>query len=98
MKKIISILLAVILCLTVCVGSVISANETEPEYSYYGRILGLGDSWLCGVGANPTVNVPVKAAETLGWEYGSLAGAAGGWYTANVVNVINPEKASNVYD
>ncbi|MBQ4156027.1 MAG: SGNH/GDSL hydrolase family protein, partial [Clostridia bacterium] len=98
MKKIISILLAVVLCLSVCVGSVISANESEQEYSYYGRILGLGDSWLCGVGASPKVVVPVKAAETLGWEYGSLAGAAGGWYTANVVNAINPEKENNVYD
>ena len=98
MKKILSIFIALVLCLSVCVGSVISANEAGPEYSYYGRILGLGDSWLCGVGANPKVVVPVKAAETLGWEYGSLAGAAGGWYTANAVNAIDPEKANNVYD
>ena len=47
MKKILSVIIATCICLSLMFSIVISAETTT---EYYGYLVGLGDSWCQGVG------------------------------------------------
>ena len=84
MKKLLSVITVICLCLSIMLGSVISAETTT---EYYGNLVGLGDSWCQGVGLGSemtTKNAVVLTANVLGWKYTNFG--QGGKYASDVLS------------
>ena len=85
MKKILSVIIATCICLSLMFSIVISAETTT---EYYGYLVGLGDSWCQGVGLGSadmeTKNAVTLTANTLDWRYKNFG--QGGKYANDVLS------------